>query len=946
MIILRRIRAIPAIRPAVADRYRQLGKSILVYSTAVWPLLPAVVTAGDLTGRVSDRSGIHSLAGAEVEVPAAGRRAFSGSDGEYRITGLPAGEYRVVVRYIGAGDYERNVIMPAEGEIRLDAGLEAAGNQMDEIVVIGQRAAQASALARQRAADTISSFLTRDGIGQFPDQNVTEAVRRLPGVSVQNDQGEGRFIVLRGLDPNLNSASLNGVRITAPESDIRAVALDVVAAELVESIEVQKSLIPELDGDAIGGAIDIRTSSALDRRGNFLSITGSGSLNDLSGEWSPKLGIDASTIINERLGLSLGASYFDRTFESKNVEPDDWTGSGGAVYAEEIQLRDYDITRTRIGVTAGVVYSSFEDQEFRSRVELDFGDASPLSGNGDEAVFNLRAGEEIGVERDIKDRNEKQTILSIVTGGESILDRWSLDYSLSYTRAEEDESDSFDPTVFERTFEEGELLIVQAGLRTETPRIRIAETSTALFTDPAEFEFDSTELVNGLAEDEEFGIKLDVARDFTVAGGQAQIKFGGRARLREKSFALTQDIFDDFIGDGDFLLSEVAANVDHTLNPINPVPSARLVRDRLGDLSDFGRNTAESEFESAAADYIVEEDIYAGYLQGKYQHGPWRIIGGVRLEYTDNDIRGNRVDFVEEDATFNGVVVVEDTTFVTPLRFTRDYAKWLPSLNLRFEATPELILRAAAYRSLVRPNIEDLSPRFVVEQDDGDEREGEFGNPDLDPFTAWNFDLGAEWYIGGNALLQAGVFFKSIDDFISRTVSEDIDFNGIFVNEGVIPLNGDTAHVSGLELNYQQAFTMLPAPFDGLLFAANYTHVDSEAEFGRRNIALPGTAENVYSAVLGYEKGPLSLRISGVYRDEYLDEVSSDGRSDRWIKEHFSLDFSANYRIQEGTRIFFEAVNLADEPFVAVARTADFGDRVVQFEEYGWTLNVGLRWTF
>jgi len=270
----------------------------------------------------------------------------------------------------------------------------------------------------------------------------------------------------------------------------------------------------------------------------------------------------------------------------------------------------------------------------------------------------------------------------------------------------------------------------------------------------------------------------------------------------------------------------------------------------------------------------------------------------------------------------------------------------LPSLNLKYAADNDVVLRAAVYRSIFRPNIQDLAPRFVVEQDDGDEREGEFGNPELDPYVAWNLDLSAEWYFQDSAVLQAGVFYKDIDDFIIRTVFEDFDFNGIFVNEGVIPENGDSADVLGIELNYQQALSHLPEPFDGLLVGVNYTYVDSEGEFGSRSIALPGTSEHVLNFTLGYEKGPLSMRLGWVYRDEYLDEVSSDGETDRFVDEHASLDFTAKYDLTEKTQVFLEAINITDEPFVAFLRTPEYGDRAMQYEEYSFTLNVGFRAVF
>ena len=916
--------------------------------------------AGDLSGWVSDSTGAYGLGGAALKIEELNRSVSADDTGYYRFNNVPQGTYSLVATYPGTLPTTTKVDVAAEGLRRVDVQLNAAAGYTEDMVVVGQRASQAGALARQRNADQISSFLTRDAIGQFPDQNVSEAVRRLPGVSVQNDQGEGRFIVLRGMDPNLNSASINGVRVTAPESDIRAVALDVVPSELVETIEVQKSLIPEMDGDAVGGSVDIRTTSALDRSGPFFAITGTGSYNDLVDEWSPKIGLDASTVVDERFGISVGVSYYDRELGSENVEAEDWTDAGGVVYAEEIQQRNYDVTRERVGVSLGLdwlvtdnsqlyfrgVYSSFEDEEFRSRVSYDFGDAEPVSGGSDSALFDLNGEEELEVVRDVKDRTETQEIMSYLVGGETFAGAWTFDYEVSYTESEEDESDTFDTTDFARDFEAGELQIEQQRLGSDRPRVVVSDAFFADFADPSSYEFDGVEEVVGLAKDEELAFRVNVAREFTLDNGQGQLKFGLSHRGREKSYDLDLGIYDGFDGAGDFLLSDVTSSVDYPLGAINPVPSASAVREVLGNLSDFEFNAAESEFENAAASYSVDEDILAGYVQARIETGAWRIIGGVRVEDTENDISGNRVEFVEEDATFNGVTLTEDTTFVTPVSFDKSYTDWLPSINVRYAATDEVVVRGAVFRSVFRPNIQDLAPRFVVEQDDGDEREGEFGNPDLDPYTAWNVDLSLAWYFADNAVVQGGIFYKDIDDFIVRSVFEDFEFNGIAIDEGVVPQNGDSAEVTGIEFNYQQAMTQLPAPFDGLIVGVNFTYVDSEGDFGDRTIELPGTSEQVINLMLGYEKGPLSMRLGWVYRDKYLDEVSTDGETDRFVDDHTSLDFTAKYNVSEKTQVFVEAINITDEPFVAYLDTPDYGKRAMQYEEYSFTINVGFRAVF
>jgi TonB-dependent receptor len=274
-------------------------------------------------------------------------------------------------------------------------------------------------------------------------------------------------------------------------------------------------------------------------------------------------------------------------------------------------------------------------------------------------------------------------------------------------------------------------------------------------------------------------------------------------------------------------------------------------------------------------------------------------------------------------------------------------------LNVRYQAAEDVLLRLGIYRSLVRPRIGQLAPRFVVEEtvdedDNGDEvvlREGEFGNPELKPYDAWNLDLSAEWYLGSNGVLQAGVFYKRIEDFIVDVVYQDSEFLGVAFTEALIPQNGDEAKVKGFELSYQQSLNFLPAPLDGVIVGFNYTYTDAEGDFNGRTISLPASAENTFNASLGYEKGPLSFRLTAAYRDKYLDELGDDPENDRYVENHIQFDLSAKYRVTPQFQVFAEFVNLGDEPYVAYQNLGG-RKRLLQYEEYSWTGKTGFRYRF
>ena len=918
---------------------------------------PAGATAGTIIGRVIDSTGIRSLQGAQVRIAELDRTAVASSDGGYRFADVPPGRYTLIATYVGASTVEQAVEVAGEETVRADMGL---GSSFDEdVLVVGQRANLSSALSRQRASDTVESVLTRDAVGQFPDQNVAEALRRASGVNILNDQGEGRFVAVRGLDPNLNAASINGARVPAPESDVRSVALDVLPVEVIESIRIKKSLTPDMDGDTIGASIEINTTSSLDRRDPFVAVSLENSYNDLAEQSSPKGSVDFSTALGERFGIAGGVSYYNRRFATDNVEMDGWGESDdGVPFADTVEYRDYDVERTRMGGSLSLdfqaaestalymrlLHSEFEDQEYRARLTFEM-DEAPAAGGGGFARFFSDDGE-IAVIRDIKDRYEAQTITSLTLGGDTYSGPWKFDYQASIAEAEEVENGSLDPVEFARSFEDpGELDVLFDYRRMEVPAYTISAGARSAFLDPGEYGFDALERsTSSLAQDEETTLRFDVTRTLSIDRGDLAVQFGAKSRSREKSYDFLGEVFDGF--DGDFSLTDVVGRQTYGLASVEPQANGPATRAFVnGNAGSFEIDPIESTFVSSVEDFFIEEDVQAAYVLGRYDNGRLRIVGGARYERTDNRINGNRVELVEEGGLRDGVVLDEDTVFVTPVQLERDYDHVLPSINVRYELADNLLLRAGLYRSLVRPGIGQIAPRFVIEESDAGEREGEFGNPDLLPYEADNVDFSLEWYFADNAVLQGGLFHKGIDNFIVSAEFEDITFNGVFANEALIPINGEKATINGLELGYQHALTGLPSPLDGIVLGLNYTHTDTEGRIDGRTIPLPAASENTFNAMLGYEKGRLSLRLAATYRDSYLDELGGAPDEDRYVKDHLQLDVSARFRLSERVQLFADFINVGDEPYVAFQRGPG-QDRLLQYEEYSWTGKLGVRASF
>jgi len=304
---------------------RQRRRTVLAITLLGTVALPSQAWAQSVTGTVIDSSSTRALDAAEIELVELQRTDNTDRDGSFRFSEVPAGTYTLVARYTSAEPVTRTITVPASGEVRVDFQL---GSPDDgAVLVIGQRANLASSISRQRAGEGVSTVLTRDAIGQFPDQNVAEALRRAPGINVLNDQGEGRFVSVRGLDPELNSTSINGNRVLATGGDSRAAALDVIPSELVEAITIKKSLTPDMDADTLGGSVEIETTSAFNRKQPYVGVTLEGSYNDLRDAVSPKAGVDFSIPIGSDFGIAGGFSYYKRRFSSDTVEASGWATS-------------------------------------------------------------------------------------------------------------------------------------------------------------------------------------------------------------------------------------------------------------------------------------------------------------------------------------------------------------------------------------------------------------------------------------------------------------------------------------------------------------------------------------------------------------------------------------------------------------------------------------------
>jgi TonB-dependent receptor len=921
--------------------------------------LPSLAFAdGEIQGRLSDAGGKLGLEGARISISELNLKTTSSRDGAFKFSALPAGSYTIKVDYIGSQIIERTVTV-SDNSVSVENFQIKALAGMEDLLVIGQAASLNKALNKQRSADSIMSIVNADAIGQYPDANTSEALQRLPGISVENDQGEARFVRVRGLGANFNAVTINGSKVPSPESGDRAVALDVVPSELLESLEVSKTLTPDMDADSLGGTINVKSLSAFDRDGLFYKVSLESNYDDHTSEASPKLSLTGSNIFgeNKNIGVAGAISWFERSFGSDNVESGGSWDLDDPARLEEFEQRDYTITRERLGASLNfdfkvseqtdlylrTLYSEYSDSEKRLanvaeiyQFERDDGGNIIEDDEGDPEVINGIPEGESGaatIARELKDRTETLKIQSFVLGGSTTLKSWQFDYKAGFSESSEDTPYNVDGAVFEAEFDDGVSYRAGQVIRPSYP--------SDVF-DSGEYELDEIETAATFTEDSEHNIGIDIKKSLSFENASLDIKFGAKMSRREKIGDEDVWVFEDLDEEGfseeQLLLSSyTGAAIEFELGNMGEQISTSRVLDAISSLD---RSDFVEEVDSAVADYTINEDIDAAYAMATLDFNNLRILAGLRHEATDFTAEGMAYNEYELDD--------EEIEELVETKFANDYSHTLPALHLRYSMSEKAQIRAAWTNSVVRPTFEQLSPGKVREGD-----EVEFGNPSLDPLESSNLDLGVEYFAGYASYFSAFVFHKDIENFVYEidlgpTADPSIVGPGE-IGEAATFRNGDSAEISGLELAASKQFSELPAPWNGILLSANTTWTDSDAQisfldddqFLTRSIAMPSQSDFSGNLALGYEGEKLNLRLAANYKSEYLLEVTDpeDALGDIWVDSQLSLDFLARWNFNESLQVFFQGVNLGDEPYYAYIGEKRYN---AQYEEYGASYRLGV----
>lgn len=791
---------------------------------------------------------------------------------------------------------------------------------VQEVTITSIRDSAAVAAEQQKNADGVTNVVASDTVGKLPDSNIAEALQRVAGISIQRDQGEGRYINVRGAPSEFTNITVNGVSLPAPDPFTRAIDLDTIPSNIADSLEISKTLTPDQEADSIAGAVNIKTQSPF-KKGGFQFRAESGSSYNQFGGTNDKRGAFtiSDTMLNDTFGVLLSASYSKTERQVDNIETV-W-GRNGSVFAPvESLFKDYDTNRERIAFTGALEYrpsdetniylnstwSRFTDDEYRNRLSILYSEGRIVAGSTDlKGSFTTPR-----IEKQIRHRIQQNHIISNELGVKQQLGEGLLKASVSFATAEQD-------------YPRRDELLWRSSLRptisydysnnSKEPVISLFNTKEHL--DISKYAFRENAYRNSVTKED----TLAFTTDYEVGMYKFGVKYsdserstdGSRWRNRAATAAPT-------IGLNGFLIDEESKNYQYLLgNKIN-----QSLADEYFDLTKASSPIRVEQ--SLTEDYNVDEKIAAAYGMVKYKADKLGVVAGVRVENTKNE--GSAPVF----NTVTGIIKTQSSE--------NDYTHIFPGVTVRYAFNDGLIGRVAVTRSMARPNFDDIVPR-AVESQEGTQLVVTTGNPDLNATLSNNVDLSLEYYFDDIGIASVSMFYKDLKDYnyVLRT-------NGTYINNPAIlvrPENAPKGEIAGVEVNFQKQFD------NGLGLFANYTIADASIDVGRvyagrSKFPLPGQSDYTGNVAVFYEKGKISARLSYTDRGEFLNEINADdGALDLYWDGRGQLDFTAGYKVDKNIEAVLEAKNLTNS---AGVRYYGSKSRVYEYEKFGYSIYFGVKY--
>jgi TonB-dependent receptor len=797
----------PELRSSVSATILNLAAALALTACAS-PLEAA--GKGVITGRVVDSSGA-VLQGAQVRVQPLELTVATNAQGEFSVTDLAAGAYKLEVSYVGFRSFEKDITLTEGDAQNLDIRMEISSANEEILVTAERPRGEAEAINRTRMADNVLQVLPAEVITSLPNANVADALGRLPSVTLERIEGEGVYIQVRGTEPRLTNVTIDGITVPSPEPTVRQIRLDVIPADLVEAVEINKTLAPNIDGDGIGGSVNLKTKTA----GEFptLNLYGIGGYNKiLGGRYNDQFGGTFGHRFgkNRKFGFLFGGSYDFNGRGIDNYQPaiDPASTFSKPIY-DNNTIREYRYYRDRWGYAGSTDYklSAFSSLYLRAVY-------SNLKDYGDKWYYEPQLS---GAPKFYtSSKRPDASISSVALGGKHQLPSSLLSWEVSFARSYELDSAGnpkadfswigpkltcgYDPT------SQTDPLVPHFGSGCDAANSPLQNANNWGFKDIT--------TSTGMSAQLNLTASASYSRNYRFGSHFGILEIGGKIRNGHKFQNATETVYDGWNAanypmtqlQGDFSSTNYLNNY-YFGGHFGPVSDFNKVQSfTLSSLANYedGYKTASDTYPNI---FDIVERISAGYIMNSMDFGHLHVVAGVRFEGTQMNTLGYNVTLYPAGSplctnpTGCGVPV--------PVYNNPSYVNVLPSVSLRYSLDTNSSLRLVYGRGVSRPDAYQLVP-YVVEDDSTNPPTIAEGNPRLKPEHANNYDLLYERYLNPTGIIQAGFFFKQINDTLISTsyTATSGPYAGDLVSQWE---NVTNAQIHGFEVPTNRGWPCCPA---------------------------------------------------------------------------------------------------------------------------------------
>jgi len=889
----------------------------------------------------------------------------------------------------------------------------------DEIITTGILSSIKKARDIKRDSNGVVDAIAAEDLGKFPDLNVAESLQRISGIAIDRSGGEGQQVTIRGLGPQFNTVLLNGRQI-ATDSGGREFNFDVIAAEQISGANIYKTGRADIQEGGIGGTINVLTARPLDNPGFQMAASVKGVYESLSEEISPAGSLLISdTFNNDTFGVLAAVSYQERDVQINRIETAGWrpgqtisNSRDGVLFTDAYIPRNWDQivdeqSRKRLNASLALQYAPNEDMTvtldgFVSKFEVDslatdlaswfepdrVGSAT-IDANGTLTSFTQDIGLFVSSGNPASDfvshtRNSRD-VTNFGFGGNidwDITDRLNVSLDAFHSEAENDRAgrDRFNVV--------GIINNYQFDGTGEYPTVTHDGFSGGSLPDPSLSRLHYNEKGNRPTDEDaitEFKADFEYEPDME---GIKSVRWGAYSQMREKSqfqiFA-NQCAFcgygtpapNDLLGFQSFTANNFFPGLIDTWYTYDGDAMVQYLADQGVPISPTLQNNR----------YEINEDILSAYAEFTFGFDagsmPVEVNVGARYANTDIDV-GAVQSFIADVAPTGTDPSNSDRTLfrnvfgpATDFSDGGDYSNFLGNVDVNMELNDDMVLRFAAYETMTRPTMSQLSPATTFGEPRRQNLTASGGNPALEPFTSTNFDAAFEWYYSDNSFFAASVYHKDIDNIIvTLTGNEDYVMSNRSAADGFRcaepicatglvwdpndptfdfvlsaaelngqsetymvsrPQNGESAKVTGLEIALTHVFD------NGFGFSGNATFVDSNVTLdpnSSTNFSLEGVGDS-QNAVLFYEKDGIQARVAYNRREGFLRRIDNGFNGEPVNTETFGqFDISASYDVNDTYTIFFEGINITEEELVQTGR---FPNQIYNIEDNGSRYALGVR---